>query len=123
MTWAESQAHVALWAITSSPLFLANDVREGHMQQRLVDMMTNRAMIAVNQNYSSDAGFSGDRIWSNATGKELCKCSRSLCVLFRGRLMTRLHRGEAPARRRRRRRPLQPQRIHARLRQPRQAND
>ena len=71
MTWAESQAHVALWAITSSPLFLANDVREGHMQQRLVDMMTNRAMIAVNQNYSSDAGFSGDRIWSNATGKEL----------------------------------------------------
>ena len=36
MTWEETKSHVALWAITSSPLFLANDVREGYMQQRLV---------------------------------------------------------------------------------------
>ena len=42
LTWEESKSHVALWAVTSAPLFLANDVREGHMQQRLVDMMTNR---------------------------------------------------------------------------------
>ena len=71
LTWAETQAHVALWAVTSSPLFLANDVRVGYMQQRLVDMMTNKAMLAVNQGYSYSASFSGDRIWSRATGKEL----------------------------------------------------
>lgn len=68
LTWSETQAHVALYAVTSSPLFLGNDVREGYMQQRLVDLMTNRAMLEVNQLY---AGFAGDRIWSNATGKEL----------------------------------------------------
>ena len=38
------------------------------MQQRLVDLMTNRAMLDVNQLY---AGFAGDRIWSKATGMEL----------------------------------------------------
>ena len=68
LTWVETQAHVALWAVTSSPLFLANDVREGYMQQRLVDLMVNRAMLDVNQQY---AGFAGDRLWTNATGKEL----------------------------------------------------
>eukprot|EP01047_Picozoa_sp_COSAG01_P036905 COSAG01_NODE_2902_length_6891_cov_3.810218_5_plen_388_part_00 len=68
LTWVETQAHVALWAVTSSPLFLANDVREGYMQQRLVDLMVNSAMLEVNQQY---AGFAGDRLWSNATGKEL----------------------------------------------------
>ncbi len=68
LTWVETQAHVALWAVTSSPLFLANDVREGYMQQRLVDLMVNRAMLDVNQQY---VGFAGDRLWSNATGKEL----------------------------------------------------
>eukprot|EP01048_Picozoa_sp_COSAG05_P008775 COSAG05_NODE_686_length_7932_cov_3.338823_8_plen_631_part_00 len=68
LTWVETKAHVALWAVTSSPLFLACDVREGYMQQRLVDLMVNRAMLDVNQQY---AGFAGDRLWSNATGKEL----------------------------------------------------
>ena len=71
MTWEETKAHVALWAVTSSPLFLANDVREGYMQQRLVDMMTNKAMLAVNQQYSTEHRFAGDRLWSNATGREV----------------------------------------------------
>eukprot|EP01052_Picozoa_sp_SAG31_P029509 SAG31_NODE_2939_length_4883_cov_6.368102_5_plen_240_part_00 len=68
LTWEETKAHVALYAVTSSPLFLGNDVRKGYMQQRLVDLMTNRAMLDVNQLY---AGFAGDRIWSKATGMEL----------------------------------------------------
>ena len=37
------------------------------MQQRLVDLMVNPDMLAVNQEW---AGFAGDRVWSAATGKE-----------------------------------------------------
>ena len=37
------------------------------MQQRLVDLMVNPDMLAVNQEW---AGFAGDRVWSEATGKE-----------------------------------------------------
>ena len=67
LTWEESKAHLALYAVTSSPLLLGNDVRVGYMQQRLVDLLLNRDMLAVNQGW---AGFAGDRIWSRATGKE-----------------------------------------------------
>ena len=37
------------------------------MQQRLVDLMVNPDMLAVNQEW---AGFAGDRVWTEATGKE-----------------------------------------------------
>jgi hypothetical protein len=49
LTWEESKTHLALFAVTSQPLFLGNDVRPGYMQQRLVDILTNEDMLVVNQ--------------------------------------------------------------------------
>lgn len=44
---AEQQSHFALWCIMSSPLFLGNDPR--NMDQREKDIITNREVIAINQ--------------------------------------------------------------------------
>merc|ERR1719197_1382334 len=41
ITWEESKTHLALYAVTSQPLFLGNDVRPGEMQPRLLDLMLN----------------------------------------------------------------------------------
>ena len=71
LTWQESQTVLALFAITSSPLILGNDPRPGRMQQRLVDLLTNPDMIAVNQQYDATAKFAGGRIASFAPGKEV----------------------------------------------------
>ena len=68
LTWEESKSHFALYAITSSPLVLGNDVRPGHMQPRLVSLLTNEAALRVNQAYSR---FAGDRITTASVGKEL----------------------------------------------------
>ena len=68
LTWEESKSHMALYAITSQPLFISNDVRPGHVQKRLLDMLTNRDMLAVNQEW---AGFAGNRLWSAPVGQEL----------------------------------------------------
>ena len=67
LTWEESKAHLALYAVTSAPLILGNDPREGFMQQRLVDLLLNAEMLRVNQLW---AGFAGDRVWSKPVGKE-----------------------------------------------------
>ena len=61
--------HQALYAITSSPLFIGNDVRPGYIQPRLLGLLKNAAMLKVNQAYT--LGFAGDRIESHAVGKEL----------------------------------------------------
>ena len=71
LTWQESQSVLALFAITSSPLLLGNDARPGRMQQRLVDLLTNPDLIAVDQYYSDAEAFAGGRIWSGPTGKEV----------------------------------------------------
>ncbi len=71
LTWEESKSVLALFAVTSSPLILGNDPRKGRMQQRLVELLTNPDMIAVNQQYSTVAGFAGGRISSSAPAKEL----------------------------------------------------
>ena len=39
LTWEESKANLALFAVTSSPLILGNDPREGRMQMRLVELL------------------------------------------------------------------------------------
>jgi hypothetical protein len=39
LTWEESKANLALFAVTSSPLILGNDPREGRMQARLVQLL------------------------------------------------------------------------------------
>ena len=47
LSWAESRSSLALYAVTSSPLLLSNDV--SRMQPRLRALVLNRAMLAVNQ--------------------------------------------------------------------------
>ena len=69
LTWEESQSHLALYAIVSSPLFIGNDVRDGQIQPRLLGLLKNAAMLKVNQAYTLD--FAGDRIESQAVGREL----------------------------------------------------
>ena len=94
LTWQESQAVLALFAVTSSPLILGNDARKGRMQQRLVELLTNpdskltisrcfcddwvdverlppTTVLTVNQEYSTAAAFAGGRIAHEAPGKEL----------------------------------------------------
>ena len=71
LTWEESKSHLALWAVTSQPLFLGNDVRPGFMQQRLLDILLNEDMLTVNQEYSTAHRFAGDRIWTAAVGREV----------------------------------------------------
>lgn len=70
-TWEESKSVLALFAVTSSPLILGNDPREGHMQKRLVELLTNPDMLAVDQQYSSAAGFAGGRIATQSNAREL----------------------------------------------------
>ena len=70
-TWNEAQSVLALFAITSSPLMLGNDARPGRMQPRLVDLLTNQDLLAVNSDYNADLKFAGGRIWSAPVGKEM----------------------------------------------------
>ena len=44
--------------MTSSPLILGHDPREG-LQQRLVDLLTNEDVIAVDQTYDGSSAFAG----------------------------------------------------------------
>lgn len=64
LTWEESKSNLALFAVTSSPIFLGNDPRETRMQDRLVDLLLNPDMLGVNQQYSTEAAFAGGRIKS-----------------------------------------------------------
>ena len=68
LTWEESKTHLALFAVTSQPLLLGNDLREGYVQPRLIDIIGNDAMLAINQEYN---GFAGDRVTSTAPGQEV----------------------------------------------------
>ena len=86
LTWEESKSHLALWAVCSQPLFLGNDVRPGHMQQRLLDLMLNKDMLFVNQNY---VGNAGDRVWTGRSALPYSQCpvlhgSIGLCLSCTG---------------------------------------
>ena len=70
-TWNEAQSVLALFAVTSSPLMLGNDARPGRMQHRLVHLLTNPDLLAVNADYNAGIGFAGGRIWSAPVGKEV----------------------------------------------------
>ena len=71
LTWEESKTHLAIWAVASSPLLLGNDVRPGRVQQRVLALLKNPDMLAVNQAYSKEHSFAGDRMWSAPVGQEL----------------------------------------------------
>jgi len=68
-TWEETKTVLSIWAVCSSPLILSNDVRPGRVQQRILDLATNAAMLRVNQQYCKK--FAGDRIWTAPFGQEL----------------------------------------------------
>ena len=71
LTWEESKANLALFAVTSSPLLLGNDARAGRMQPRLVALLTNPDMLAVDAAYDAPAAFAGGRMWTRPGGREL----------------------------------------------------
>ena len=71
LTWTESQSVLALFAVTSSPLLLGNDARAGRMQDRLVQLVANKDVIAVDQFYSTTEQHAGGRLLSWPVGKEL----------------------------------------------------
>jgi hypothetical protein len=47
LTLSESRAHFSLWSILASPLMAGNDLRS--MSPEVVEILTNREVIAVNQ--------------------------------------------------------------------------
>ena len=61
---------MALFAVSSSPLFLGNDPRENRMSDRAVGLLLNPDMIEINQQYSERAAFAGGRISSVYPAKE-----------------------------------------------------
>lgn len=54
LTDVENKAHFSLWCITSSPLLAGNDLR--NMPDAVRTILTNKAAIAINQEYAGNAG-------------------------------------------------------------------
>ena len=71
LTWEESKANLALFAVTSSPLLLGNDARERRMQKRLVSLVMNPDMLTADQYYSTEHAFAGGRIATSPPAREL----------------------------------------------------
>jgi len=61
MTFDEYVTHFSMWALLKSPLILGNDVT--NMTQETLEIITNDAIIAVNQDA---AGSSASRIWKRS---------------------------------------------------------
>jgi alpha-galactosidase len=55
LTFAESRAHFALWCILAAPLIAGNDVR--HMTPEVRALLTDRAVIAIDQDKLGQEGF------------------------------------------------------------------
>lgn len=99
LTWEETKSNLALFAVTSSPLFLGNDPRPGRMQKRLIELLLNPDMLSVNQQYNQKIGYAGGRLWSALYGKELwakplVKPTHSVAVVLFNRAGTVI--GEVP---------------------------
>lgn len=55
LTLAESRAHFSLWCLIAAPLIAGNDVR--HMDPQTTAILTNRDMIAIDQDKLGKEGF------------------------------------------------------------------
>ncbi len=55
LTLAESRGHFSLWAVLAAPLMAGNDVR--HMTPEIQAIMTNRDVIAINQDALGKGGW------------------------------------------------------------------
>ena len=60
LTLAEDRAHFSWWAMLAAPLIAGNDL--DHMQPRVLQILTNRAVIAVDQDV---LGKQGERAYSD----------------------------------------------------------
>jgi len=83
MTDTEYRSHFSLWAILAAPLMAGNDLRD--MRPEIRDILTNKEVIAVNQ----DAlGREGERIVrrgdADVWAKQLKDGSRAVVLLNRG---------------------------------------
>lgn len=83
LTFDENKAHFSLWCILSAPLMLGNDIRS--MTPEILAILTNREMIAVNQDplgkQGSKVSDEGDlEVWS----KQLYDGSRAVVLFNRG---------------------------------------
>lgn len=55
LTDAEDRSHFAMWAILASPLIMGNDLRS--MDQKALEILTNKEIIAINQDSLGIQGF------------------------------------------------------------------
>jgi alpha-galactosidase len=83
MTDTEYRSHFSLWALLAAPLIAGNDLQ--HMRPEIHDILTNKEVIAVNQ----DAlGREGERVVKNGDlevwSKQLKDGSRAVILLNRG---------------------------------------
>jgi alpha-galactosidase len=83
MTDVEYRSHFSLWALLAAPLLAGNDLQ--HMRPEIHDILTNKEVIAVNQ----DAlGREGERVAKNGDlevwAKQLKDGSRAVILLNRG---------------------------------------
>ena len=53
---AETKTHFAAWAIISSPLILSFDVRDRSLTKELWPLISNKDIIAVNQDWAGHSG-------------------------------------------------------------------
>lgn len=84
MSVVEDRAHFSLWCMMASPLMAGNDLR--NMSKETIDILTNKEVIAVNQDSLGIQGFKcfqeGDwEIWA----KPLKGGDLALCFLNRGK--------------------------------------
>jgi alpha-galactosidase len=84
MSVVEDRAHFSLWCMMASPLMAGNDLR--NMNRETIDILTNKEVIAVNQDSLGIQGFKcfqeGDwEIWA----KPLKGGDLALCFLNRGK--------------------------------------
>jgi hypothetical protein len=54
LTYEQNKAHFSMWAIASAPLIAGNDLRS--MPQQVIDILTNKEVIAVNKDISTIGG-------------------------------------------------------------------
>jgi alpha-galactosidase len=85
MSQAEDRSHFSLWCIQAAPLIAGNDIRL--MSQETADILTNKELIAVDQDPLGIQGFRcrdfGDlEIWA----KPLQGGDLALCILNRGKI-------------------------------------
>ena len=82
MTTSEYRAHFSLWSILAAPLIAGNDLRD--MKPEIHDILTNREVIAVNQD---SLGMQGRRVRKDADSdvwvKQLRDGSRAVVLLNR----------------------------------------